>query len=127
MSQSAQRIFAGFACAIALVFGVATQSVFAPVANAEQHGVDLIQVCKENYKQPRAKVGSLPLHFDPYSMYCYLDQPGGSAGLPIAVGISSTQVDLGDLDVQAYCSKHWPGSSANGRMMGPFPYWTCDT
>lgn len=128
MSQSIRRAAAAFGCSTALLVGGASLSVAAaPVASAEQRVADLTQVCKENYKQPRARVGQVAFKLDPYSFYCYLEQTSGSVGVPIGVSMSSTEQDLGDLDVQKYCSKHWPGSKANGRMFGPQPYWTCDS
>lgn len=120
--------------AIAAVLGIAGGTVLLvqpPVASAAQNSVDLVQVCKENYKQPTAQVGQLSGHADPYSFYCFLEEPNQSvnAGLPanLNVTVGSTQVTLGDLDVQAYCNKHHPGSRATGRMNLWMPYWTCDS
>jgi hypothetical protein len=110
------------AAAVSIAFGFGVGA--AATAHASP-ALDLTQVCKENYKQPTAKVDRLPGHDDPYSFYCYIEDKTATVGIPSGVSDSITKVSLGDLDVQAFCNRHHGGAPATGHMRGSQPYWTC--
>lgn len=124
-NEVAQRPVSGrltrAAAAVAIAIGMLMSA--AATAHAAPQ-IDLTQVCKEQYKQPTAKVKRLPDHNDPYSFYCYLEQRTRSVGIPSGVTAEITEVPLGDLDVQAFCNRHYGGAPATG-WGSSNPYWTC--
>lgn len=108
---------------VAAVIAFSLLTVGTPSANAAPR-VDVTQVCKEQYKQPTAEAKRLEGHDDPYSFYCQLPQRTASVGIPSGITAQISWIPLGDLDVQAYCNKHYGGAPAKG-WGSTDPYWTC--
>lgn len=106
--------------------------VTAPPAHAVP-AINLTEVCKDQYQQPRAEVRQLDGHNDAFSYYCFLpDHASGSASVEIERKPGGSVsfdwgggTDLGPLNVQAWCDKHMGGLPATA--WEGTNQWSCGT
>ncbi|MEU1546656.1 hypothetical protein [Nocardia sp. NPDC005745] len=96
--------------------------VSAPSAAAEsRHRVDLTEACKDQYHRQTVyvrhidqRVAGIGGKATPYGYYCaeWTEQLTVSKD----PAYQAQEKEVGDLDVQAYCSKKYPGSRAVGNF-----------
>lgn len=127
------------ATATAIVAGVIALcfTAFAPpAAQAATHRVNLSEACKQQYGKQSVKLRHVddvqqqvttpgtpsadqyhnPNRATPYGYYCVETVLSKSLGVPSGLEAQVTEQELGDLDVQAYCNRNHPGTTARGNF-----------
>ncbi|KAF0845300.1 hypothetical protein [Nocardia caishijiensis] len=120
----------------AAMLTLAVSTIAPSVAQAATHRVDLSEACKQQYGKQSVKLRHVddvqqqvttpgsrsadeyhnPNRATPYGYYCVETTMSKSLSIPPGIEGQVIEQELGDLDVQAYCDRNHPGTTARGNF-----------
>ncbi|MFG1770714.1 hypothetical protein ACGFIX_14165 [Nocardia salmonicida] len=110
--------------------------VIPATAQAATHRANLTEACKQQYNKQSLKLRHIddvqqqvtlpgkpsadqyhnPNRATPYGYYCVETILSRSLGIPSGAEAQVVEQEVGDLNVQIYCDKNYPGSKARGNF-----------
>lgn len=124
---------------------IITSSIAVPgIAQATDYRVNLTEACKSQYGGQSIKARHIddvrtgastpggpgaddiqnPNRATPYGYYCVESAYTKGLGFPGTANAEVTEQEVGGLDIQAYCNRLFPGSSARGNY-DTYRTWDC--
>ncbi|MFE1596953.1 hypothetical protein [Nocardia sp. NPDC058705] len=93
---------------LAIGFATVPPIAIPATAQAATHQANLTEACKQQYHNANRAT--------PCGYYCVETILSRSLGIPSGAEAQVVEQEVGDLNVQIYCDKNYPGSKARGNF-----------